>query len=822
MHMYAICNARLMAQITKQSQTVKTKHSVPNPSDPRTPQIQSRINQPIDKYLLNERNIFKSKSRLVTLQTAEEKQRNREISLWLWVVKYPLLNGVKPKLGIDREWSRDVYVASGSWGLIPPTFGNFKRLTSLFLFNNSLFGPIPSEFGNLGSLVQSSLQTNHLNGSSPPSLGDMGNLTLLHLYFNNLSGTIPEELGNLKRIQNLQLSRSQLHGYVPNSFVHLTNLNILYLRDNQLSGEIPQGIGDFMNLTNLQIDTNQFTGFLPQNICHSGSLQNFSTFNNHFTSRVPKSLKNCSSLIRVRLDGNQLTGDISNDFGVYPTLNYIDLSYNRFSGKISIGRNNIIGSISLEIGKLTQVHVLDLSENHIVGAIPKEIGKLTSLEQLMLNGNQFWGDIPSELGSLTNLEYLDLSSNRLTNSILSNFGDLSKLNYLNLSHNNFSQTLPVPLMSLFQISKMDLSFNSLNGEIPSEISKMQSLEKLNLSHNYFSGFIPTAFEEMLALLYIDISYNDFQGPIPSSKDFLDAPIEALQGNKRLCGNVTGLEHCNNSSKESHKVVFLTAFPIMGALLVIFAFFRVFIAFKRRKKDPESEQSEMHEVEFLSMTTVNGRTLYQEIMKATKGFDDLYCIGKGGCGSVYNAKLPSEHPFLVYEYFERGSLAKIMENEDSTKVLDWSKRLNIVRDAAYALSYMHHDCVLPIIHRDISSHNILLDSQYDVHVSDFGTAKLLKLDTSNWSSFAGTYGYLAYTMKVTEKCDVYSFGVLALEVLRGKRPDVLDRRLPFPQPLVEDEVNTVVKLALKCLNFQPQSRPTMHFISHVLQAQTALS
>ncbi|XP_042952320.1 MDIS1-interacting receptor like kinase 2-like [Carya illinoinensis] len=625
-----------------------------------------------------------------------------------------------------------------------------------------------------------------------------------------------------------------------------------------------------------------------------------------FTVQVPKSLKNCSSLIRVRLGGNQLTGDISDDFGVYPTLNYIDLSYNRFSGKISgnwgqcpqldslkVGGNNITGSIYLEIGKLTQVHVLDLSENHIVGAIPKEIGKLTSLEQLMLNGNQFWGDIPSELGSLTNLEYLDLSSNRLKNSIPSNFGDLSKLNYLNLSHNNFSQMLPVPLMSLFQISELDLSFNSLNGEIPSEISKMQSLEKLNLSHNYFSGFIPTAFEEMLALLYIDISYNDFQGPIPSSKAFLDAPIEALQGNKGLCGNVTGLERCNNSSKESHKVVFLTVFPIIGALLVIFAFFQVFITFKRRKKDPESEQSEMHEVEFLSMTTVNGKTLYQEIMTATKGFDDLYCIGKGGCGSVYNAKLPSgvilamkklhpapdgrkgfqkefineiralaeirhrnivkldgfcshpEHPFLVYEYFERGSLAKIMENEDSAKVLDWSKRLNIVRGVAYALSYMHHDCVLPIIHRDISSRNILLDSQYDAHVSDFGTAKLLKLDTSNWSSLAGTYGYvapeLAYTMKVTEKCDVYSFGVLALEVLMGKHPgdfisslsspsamkniqlkDVLDGRLPFPQPLDEDEVNTVVKLALKCLDFQPQSRPTMHFISHVLQAQTALS
>ena len=98
--------------------------------------------------------------------------------------------------------------------------------------------------------------------------------------------------------------------------------------------------------------------------------------------------------------------------------------------------------------------------------------------------------------------------------------------------------------------------------------------------------------------------------------------------------------------------------------------------------------------------------------------------------------------MIYEYLERGSLATILSSDGGAKELDWNKRMNIIKGLAHALSYMHHDCSPPIVHRDISSKNVLLDSDYEAHVSDFGTAKLLNRDSSNWTSFACTYGYAA--------------------------------------------------------------------------------
>ncbi|XP_050107692.1 MDIS1-interacting receptor like kinase 2-like isoform X3 [Malus sylvestris] len=791
-------------------------------------------------------------------------------------------------------------------GPIPPEIGNLSKLVELYLFDNYLSGPIPLSFGNLKNLTTMMLYNNTLSGSIPTSLCNLTNLVYLSLYDNKLSGTIPQEIGSLKFLVSLELTNNQLNGTVPSSFGNLSSLENLYLRGNQLSGSIPQEMENLIKLTILDLAINRFSGYLPRDICRGGLLQRFSAENNEFSGPIPKSLKGCKSLVRVRLEGNQFTSNISEDFGVYPNLQFVDLSDNNMYGEISdiwgqcpnlttliFAGNNLTGSIPSEIANATNLQELDFSSNHLVGVVPKDLGRLASMVNLKLNGNKLLGSIPSEFGAFTELEYLDVSTNKLNGSIPSTFGELVSLNYLNLSNNNFSQEIPFQLGQLFHLSQLDLSHNSLEGKIPSEMSNMQSLERLNLSHNNLSGLIPATFDGMRGLLYVDVSYNHLQGPIPNNKAFQDA--HSFEGNVGLCGNVVGLQSCNkhvSKRKNNRKLVFAIVFPILGVVLL--AFLAIVFIKTRRKKEPETDKSDIHdEEEVFSISLFDGKKLYSEIIRATDGFNSIYCIGKGGSGSVYKAKLPSgsivavkklhqkldreetsqkefhneisalinirhrnivklcgfcsnsQHSFLVYEYLDKGSLASILSKEDEAKKLDWSRRVRIVKGVAHALSYMHHDCVPPIVHRDISSSNILLDYDYEPCVSDFGTAKLLNPDSSNWSSLAGTYGYvapeLAYTMKVTEKCDVYSFGVLALEVIMGKRlgdlissfsspsacenkllKDVLDQRLPPPTPEVEDELTTIASVAIACRHSQPQSRPTMHMVSQLLSLQNATS
>ncbi|XP_074349988.1 LOW QUALITY PROTEIN: MDIS1-interacting receptor like kinase 2-like [Apium graveolens] len=286
----------------------------------------------------------------------------------------------------------------------------------------------------------------------------------------------------------------------------------------------------------------------------------------------------------------------------------------------------------------------------------------------------------------------------------------------------------------------------------------------------------------------------------------------------------------------------------------------------------------------SIWNFDGNIAYEDIIRATNNFDIRYCIGTGGYGSVYEARLPSgktvalkklhrleaEEPafdssfrnevhvlsnirhknivklfgfclhhrcmFLVYEYIENGSLFCALRDDGHALELDWSKRVNIVKGIALALSYLHHECTPSIVHRDISTNNILLNSTMEAFVADFGESRLLDPDSSNQTMVAGTYGYiapeLAYTMVVTEKCDVYSFGVVALEIMMGRHPgdllsslttlkstqtkmlnDILDTRLPRPTRQQKHDIFLVLTQAFACLCSNHKSRPSMIALSH---------
>ncbi|CDY37095.1 BnaAnng04540D [Brassica napus] len=536
--------------------------------------------------------------------------------------------------------------------------------------------------------------------------------------------------------------------------------------------------------------------------------------------------------------------------------------------------NRFSGTIPPQFGNLTKLIYFDLSINQLTGEIPPELGKLRNLETLHLVENQLNGSIPSEIGLLTSVREIALYDNILSGPIPSSIGNLSNLVNLYLFINSLSGPVPSEIGHLANLlSNLDLSHNKLNGEIP-PLSSLESLEKLDLSYNNLSGQILPSFKDMKALIYIDISNNNLEGPLPDIPAFGNATAKALKGNRGLC--ITSAAIKKSKKKDGNLVVWILV-PILGALVVLSGTFTYYL--KKRKPRRTEDKSDSEKGESLSIFSSGGKVKYQEIIKSTKDFDPRYLIGTGGHGKVYKAKLSlgttvavkklhetteitkqdflnevralteirhrnvvkllgycsfRRHTFLIYEYMEKGSLRKVLSSDDEAKRLDWVKRINIVKGVAYALSYMHHDRSSPIVHRDISSGNILLGNDYEPKISDFGTAKLLKTDSSNWSAVAGTYGYvapeLAYAMRVTEKSDVYSFGVLMLEVIKGKHPGELvstlssspgttlslrsisDERLRMPEAEIRDELLKMVKVAVLCLQANPEFRPTMMTIA----------
>ncbi|XP_043702136.1 receptor-like serine/threonine-protein kinase At1g78530 isoform X2 [Telopea speciosissima] len=201
--------------------------------------------------------------------------------------------------------------------------------------------------------------------------------------------------------------------------------------------------------------------------------------------------------------------------------------------------------------------------------------------------------------------------------------------------------------------------------------------------------------------------------------------------------------------------------------------------------------------------------------------------------------------LIYDLMPNGSLDTLLHGTSNEKKhLNWNSRYKIAVGAARGISYLHHDCIPHIIHRDIKSSNILLDQNMEARVSDFGLATLMEPDKTHVSTFvAGTFGYLAPeyfdTGRATAKGDVYSFGVVLLELLTGKRPmheefiEEGTKLVTWVKAVVDDkreehvidhtlgccpleEVNNVFSIALMCLESNPSKRPTMIDVLKMLE------
>ncbi|XP_056686644.1 MDIS1-interacting receptor like kinase 2-like [Spinacia oleracea] len=662
----------------------------------------------------------------------------------------------------------------------------------IILQHTYLDGTIPSTIGNCRNLSIIALGNNQLSGHIPASMANLSELTCLRLDQNYLTGPIPTFVGRLDKLTNLSLYENQFHGHIPQDIGNLSSLTCLELCRNNLTGSLPPQVCKGGKLVYLTASFNNLTGPMPISLKNCQSLHRVNLNHNQLTGDLDQAFGEYPSMRYIDLSYNKLGGKLSPTWGMSKNLS-----------ALLIAGNSVGGEIPKHIFQLPNLGLLDLSSNRLHGYIPPEIGQSSKLVQLLFQNNMLSGHVPVQVGGLKEVRQLDISNNSLTGQIPGEIGGCSMLLSLNLSNNHLTGKIPDEIGQLTHLQIfLDLSYNSLTGEMPLNLGQLQELENLNISHNSLTGRIPTSVANILSLLSVDFSHNELEGPLPDSKAFSSFLLESFSDNKDLCGKIKGMKPCNDiqatlspTTKQQYRIIKFTVASLASTLLVLLFVACGIIVWRRGRLAKHKQQKLNKFKDPFTVLNFDGKLVYSDIVEATEDFHSLYCIGSGSFGRVYKAELPNgqvlavkklnsgilenaaksfvtevtalteirhrnivrfygfclhqKMTFLVFKYVERGSLADVISSYDGAKELDWDKRIRIIKGVANALAYMHHGCIPPVVHRDISSKNVLLCSQLEAHVSDFGTAKFLHPDSSNWTALVGTYGYLApelaYTM-----------------------------------------------------------------------------
>ncbi|XP_054779923.1 probable LRR receptor-like serine/threonine-protein kinase IRK [Prosopis cineraria] len=781
-------------------------------------------------------------------------------------------------------------------GNLPSGIWFLRQLQSLDLSNNLLEGEIPEGIENLNDLKELNLQRNRFIGRLPDDIGGCMLLKSLDFSDNFLSGAIPESTQGLNSCTSLNLRGNSFTGAIPDWIRELKNLEMLDISANRFSGWIPKSIGNLNLLTKLNLSRNHFTGNLPESMVNCVKLLALDVSQNQLEGPLPSWIFK-TGLQSISPSGNRFNSSDYPSFTSIPEsyhgLQVLDLSSNAFSGKLpsnlgglsslqvlNMSANNISGSIPAGIGELKSLYILDLSDNKLNGRIPPELEGTSSLSELRLQNNSLSGEIPAQIEKCSSLTTLILSHNKLTSSIPAAMANLTNLKYVDLSWNKLSGSLPKNLSNLSHLLFFNVSYNHLQGELPvggffNIISPSSVAGNPSLCGSVVNHSCPSVHPKPI-VLNTNSSYSNSNSNSNASS--------LNHGHKKIILSISSLIAIGAAAFITIGVVAITVLNIhvrhsMSHSAAPFAF----------SGAQDYSCSPANDPNYGKLVMFSGEAGFDDGANKLLNKDSI--IGRGGFGTVYHTVLRDGHSvaikkltvsgliksqedferevkthatikhqnlvglkgyywtsslqLLIYEYLSRGSLHKLLHEEDehNRNLLSWRQRFKIILGMARGLAHLHQ---MNIIHYNLKSTNVLIDCSGEPKIGDFGLVRLLPvLDHCVLSSkIQSALGYMApefacRTVKITEKCDVYGFGILVLEVVTGKRPveymedDVVvlcdmvrgmleegrveqcvDRRLLGN--FVAEEAIPVIKLGLICASQVPSNRPDMAEAVNILE------
>ncbi|CAI9107179.1 OLC1v1006477C1 [Oldenlandia corymbosa var. corymbosa] len=803
-----------------------------------------------------------------------------------------LSGSLSPELGrlsyldiLDFMWNR----ISGS---IPKEIGYISSLRLLLLNGNQLTGSLPDELGLLSNLNRIQIDENHISGPLPTSFANLSKAQHFHMNNNSISGQIPPELSRLPNLVHLLLDNNNVSGYLPPELSEMPSLLILQLDNNNFGGNsIPPSYGNMSHLLKLSLRNCSLQGTLPD-FSNMHNLSYIDLSYNQLNGSLP-SEKLSDNITTIDLSHNNFTGPIPTSFASLPLLQKLSLENNQLNGSVPsiIWQNRTLNA--------TESLYLDLENNHLANISGTLFVPANVTVRLQGNPLCFNSNLVQLCGSQTQnivVNRISISSNGsqcppqacpipyeyYASSPVPCVCAAPLLVGYRLKSPGFSDFQPYrDQFQEYLTTGLNINLSQLDVGSP-QWQEARLRMYLRIYPAYIGPTNSSLFNksEVLRIRTMFTGWN-----IPDSTIF--GPYELL--NFTLLDPYKDVIFSTSSPGISKGAIAGIVVGAIAGAVTLSAFVTLLILrLNSNRQQAISKRRHMSKIS-IKIDGVKEFT-FQEVSAATRNFDVSCLVGQGGYGKVYRGVLADEtvvaikralegslqgereflteiellsrlhhrnlvsllgycddegEQMLVYEYMPNGTLRDHISGKFK-EPLSFAMRLRIALGSAKGILYLHTEADPPIFHRDIKASNILLDSRLTAKVADFGLSKLAPapdfegMVPSHVSTVVkGTPGYLDpeyfLTHKLTDKSDVYSLGVVFLELLTGMQPishgknivrevniayrsgmlfSVIDDRMgSYPSECVEK----FMTLALKCCQEETESRPSMTEVVRELES-----